>query len=62
MDWENKEPGEIIGASHLVHEYIGGDLSKLRIQFVNPFEFFGYDPMMKIHLLFVQEWVCLMKK
>ncbi len=44
MDWENKEPGEIIGASHLVHEYIGGDLSKLRIQFVNPFEFFGYDP------------------
>jgi hypothetical protein len=44
MDWENKESGEIIGASHLVHEYIGGDLSKLRIQFVNPFEFFGYDP------------------
>ena len=22
MDWENKIPGEIIGASHLVHEYI----------------------------------------
>ena len=44
MDWENKEPGKIIGASHLVHEYIGGDLSKLRIQFVNPIEFFGYDP------------------
>ena len=44
MDWENKESGEIIGASHLVHEYIGGDLSKLRIQFVNPFEFLGFDP------------------
>jgi len=44
MDWENKKSGEIIGASHLVHEYIGGELSKLRIQFVNPFEFFGYDP------------------
>ena len=44
MEWENKEPGKIIDASHLVHEYIGGELSKLRIQFVNPFEFFGYDP------------------
>jgi hypothetical protein len=44
MDWENKKPGEIIGASHLVHEYIGGELSKLRIQFVNPSEFFGYNP------------------
>ena len=43
MDWENKEPGKINGASHLVHEYIGGDLSKLRIQFVNSSEFFGYD-------------------
>ena len=44
MDWENKELGKIKGASHLVHEYIGGDLSKLRIQFVNPSEFFSYDP------------------
>ena len=43
MDWENKESGKIIGASHLVHEYIGEDLSKLRIQFVNSAEFFGYD-------------------
>ena len=43
MDWENKKSGKIIGASHLVHEYIGGDLSKLRIQFVNPVEFFDYD-------------------
>jgi len=44
MDWENKKPGKIIGASHLVHEYIGGELSKLRIQFVDPSEFFGYNP------------------
>jgi hypothetical protein len=43
MDWENKVPGEIIGSSHLVHEYIGEDLSQLRIQFVNSTEFFGYD-------------------
>ena len=38
MDWENKVPGEIIGASHLVHEYIGKDLHKLRIQFIEPTE------------------------
>ncbi|MBR51217.1 MAG: hypothetical protein CMD58_01740 [Gammaproteobacteria bacterium] len=44
MNWENKIHGEIIGASHLVHEYIGNDLSKLRIQFVDPTEFFGFDP------------------
>ena len=36
MDWENKVPGEYVGASHLVHEYIGKDLQKLRIQFVPP--------------------------
>ena len=41
MDWENKKPGQTIGASHLVHEYIGEDLSKLRIQFVDPAEFLG---------------------
>lgn len=41
MDWENKTPGEIIGASHLVHEYLGQDLSKLRIQFVEPEEILG---------------------
>jgi len=44
MDWENKIDGEIVGASHLVHEYIGGELSKLRIQFVDPSEFFGFNP------------------
>ena len=41
MDWENKVPGEIVGASHLVHEYIGGELQKLRIQFVPPQEVLG---------------------
>jgi len=41
MDWENKKPGEIVGASHLVHEYIGKDLNKLRIQFVEPSAFLG---------------------
>ena len=44
MDWENKVHGEIYGASHLVHEYIGGEMGKLRIQFVQPQEFFGRDP------------------
>ena len=41
MAWENKKSGERIGASHLVHEYIGGNLSKLRIQFVASEEFLG---------------------
>lgn len=39
MDWENKMPGQLIGASHLVEEYIGPDIQKLRIQFVDPIEF-----------------------
>jgi hypothetical protein len=43
MDWENKTAGEFVGASHLVHEYIGGDLHKLRIQFVPPEEILGVD-------------------
>lgn len=42
MDWENKVPGEYVGASHLVHEYITeGKLDKLRIQFVPPEEILG---------------------
>jgi len=45
MDWENKTPGEIIGASHLVHEYIGTDLQELRIQFVPPREVIGDVPI-----------------
>lgn len=47
MDWENKKPGEIVGASHLVHEYLGESLFKLRIQFVDPTEIFGYNPNTK---------------
>ena len=39
-----KVPGEVIGASHLVHEYIGPEVRKLRIQFVDPREFLdGYE-------------------
>jgi len=41
MDWENKLPSEYVGASHLVHEYIGEDLVKLRIQFVPPEDILG---------------------
>lgn len=41
MDWENKVDGKLIGASHLVHEYIGEDLNKLRIQFVEPKDILG---------------------
>jgi len=44
MDWQHKQPGKIIGAHHLVHEYVGGELSKLRIQFVEPEEILGYNP------------------
>ncbi len=38
MDWEHKKPGKIVGAHHLVHEYIGGELQELRISFVDPTE------------------------
>jgi len=44
MDWEYKQPGKIVGAHHLVHEYIGGEMNKLRIQFVAPEQVLGYDP------------------
>jgi hypothetical protein len=40
MDWEDKRSGEYVGASHLVHERIGGHLQKLRIHFVDPRTFF----------------------
>ena len=40
-DWdEHWSPGHYIGASHLVHEYIGGELAKLRITFREPSELF----------------------
>jgi hypothetical protein len=41
-DWEDRTPGSYIGASHLVHEYLGGDdgpVFKLRINFCDPAEF-----------------------
>ena len=44
MDWEHKTLGKITGSHHLVHEYIGGELMKLRIQFAWPQEILGYDP------------------
>ncbi len=44
MDWEHKRPSEIVGAHHLVHEYIGGEMNRLRIQFVDPEIILGYDP------------------
>lgn len=40
-EWDEKwRPGHYIGASHLVHEYIGGELAKLKITFREPSEFF----------------------
>ena len=39
MAWEDKKPGTHVGAKHLVHEYIGGRLNKLRIAFVAPEEY-----------------------
>jgi len=41
-DWDKHwRPGHYIGASHLVHEYIGGELFKLKITFREPSEFFN---------------------
>ncbi len=38
-EWnENREPGHYVGAAHYVHELIGGQLQKLRIQFRDPAE------------------------
>lgn len=41
MDWEDKSPGTHVGAHHLVHEYIGGRLNRLRISFLDPVEIMG---------------------
>lgn len=43
MDWANKSPETHVGAHHLVHEYIGGKMNKLRIEFVDPVENMGPD-------------------
>jgi len=40
-DWdEHWRPGHYIGASHLVHEYVGEELVKLKIKFREPSDFF----------------------
>lgn len=39
-EWEYEEdPDSYIGASHLVHEYVGGEMAKLKITFVEPSEY-----------------------
>lgn len=42
-DWEGPRGTEsqYIGGHHLVHEYIGGELMKLKISFKDPEEYFG---------------------
>lgn len=42
-DWEGPRNNDstYIGGSHLVHEYIGGHLAKLKINFRDPGEYFG---------------------
>ena len=39
MDWESKKANELIGAQHLLDEYVGKDIHKLRIEFVHPSRF-----------------------
>jgi DAPG hydrolase PhiG domain len=41
MGWQDKQPGTHLGAKHLVHEYVGGRLFKLRIHFLPPENFLG---------------------
>lgn len=43
MDWADKSPGTHVGAHHLVHEYIGAKMNKLRISFLDPIENMGPD-------------------
>ncbi|KAK5135336.1 hypothetical protein LTR08_005440 [Meristemomyces frigidus] len=42
-DWEGPRDNDstYIGGHHLVHEYIGGELAKLKISFRDPAEYFG---------------------
>ena len=44
-DWEGARDNtsEYVGGHHLVHEYIGGKLLKLKISFKDPAEYFGHD-------------------
>jgi len=38
-EWVGSEPGEYVGGTHHVHEYIGGELAKLKISFREPSEY-----------------------
>lgn len=42
-DWEGPRlnRSEYVGGHHLVHEYVGGELCKLKISFKDPSEYFG---------------------
>ncbi len=44
-DWEGPRDNksEYIGGHHLVHEFIGGELCKLKISFKDPSSYFGPD-------------------
>ena len=47
-DWdEHWKPGHYIGASHLVHEYIGGEYAKLKITFFEPSKIFDTSKFSK---------------
>jgi hypothetical protein len=43
-DWEGPRDNksQYIGGHHLVHEYIGGEMAKLKISFKDPSEYFGH--------------------
>lgn len=44
MDWDEMHaPGRYVGASHLVHERIAGQLQRLRIRFLDPSDVFATD-------------------
>ncbi|MAN63570.1 MAG: hypothetical protein CMI60_16675 [Parvibaculum sp.] len=62
MDWENKTPGEIVGASHLVQEYIGGEMQKLRIQFVPPEQVLGALPDLEEGTFVLCAWAGLLEE
>ncbi|WOF73506.1 hypothetical protein QMT40_001138 [Parvibaculaceae bacterium PLY_AMNH_Bact1] len=62
MDWENKVPGKIVGASHLVHEYIGGEMQKLRIQFVPPEQVLGPLPELEEGTFVLCAWAGLLEE
>ncbi|CZR64178.1 uncharacterized protein PAC_14075 [Phialocephala subalpina] len=44
-DWEGPRNNDstYIGGHHLVHEYIGGHMAKLKISFLSPEKYFGKD-------------------